>query len=106
MKQFLFRHTALKALVVAGALAAAPVTSASAAGLFGSTTLFATLQGTGLLGQEIPILGTQGYYITVPVGSQVAPQLVWNAIDFTVASEVQIGNEEIVNLYVDPHMAK
>jgi hypothetical protein len=107
MTKFLFSSKKIRALAVVGALAgvaAVPVSSASA-GLLGSTTLFATAQGTSILGQEVPVLGTQGWYITLPINSQVVPQFVWNGIDFSVTSEVQVGNEEIVYLYVDPRMA-
>jgi len=54
----------------------------------------------------VPVLGTQGWTITLPVGSYIAPQFVWDALDFTVESEVTVGNLEVYNLYVDPRMAK
>lgn len=106
MKKYLFSSKTVLALIVAGALAAVPAASASAATT--STTLFTTLQGTSVLGQEVPVLGTQGYYLTLPVGSNVLPgeTIVWDAIDFTVVSDVKIGGLEIVYLYVDPHMAR
>jgi hypothetical protein len=110
MKKDLFSSKKIRALAAIGAVAAVsalPVASASAStGLLGSSTLFATLQGTSILGQEIPVLGTQGWYITLPVNSAVVPQFVWNALDFTVSSTVKVGNTEIVNLYVDPHMSR
>jgi hypothetical protein len=102
MKQYLFGSKVIRALLVVGAVAAAPVATASA----DSTTVFATAEGTAVLGQEVPALGTQGWYITAPVGSKVAPQFVWDAIDFTATSEVTVGDLQVVNLYVDPHMAK
>ncbi len=106
MKQYLFSSRTVLALIVAGALAAVPAASASAA--TDSTTIFATLQGTSVLGQELPVLGTQGYDITLPVGSNVLPgeSVVWNAIDVTVSSDITLGNAQILNLYVDPHMAR
>jgi hypothetical protein len=108
MKKDLFSSKKIRALAAVGAVAAVsalPVASASAS-LLGSSTLFATAQGTSILGQEIPVLGTQGWYITLPVNSEVVPQFVWNALDFTVSSSVTIGNEKIVYLYVDPKMAR
>jgi hypothetical protein len=106
MKKYLFSSKTVLALIVAGALAAVPAASASAA--TNSTTIFGTLQGTSILGQVVPVLGTQGYYVTLPVGSNVFPgeTLIWDGIDFTVTSEIRIGNVEIVYLYVDPHMAR
>jgi len=106
MKKYLFSSKTVLALIVAGALAAVPAASASAA--TSSSTIFATLQGTSVLGQEVPLLGTQGFYVTLPVGSNVLPgeNIVWEAIDFTVASDVRIGNMEIAYLYVDPKMAR
>jgi hypothetical protein len=106
MKKYLFSSKTVLALLVAGALAAVPAASASAA--TNSSTVFATLQGTSVLGHEVPLLGTQGFYLTLPIGSQVLPgeSLIWNAIDFTVTSDVRLGNLEIAYLYVDPKMAR
>jgi hypothetical protein len=106
MKKYLFSSRTVLALIVAGAFAAVPAASASAA--TDSSTVFATLQGTSVLGQEVPLLGTQGYYVTLPVGSNVLPgeSLVWEAIDFTVTSDVTVGGLEIAYLYVDPKMAR
>lgn len=106
MKKYLFSSKTVLALILAGAVAAVPAASASAA--TNSSTVFATLQGTSVLGQEIPVLGTQGYYVTLPVGSAVLPGegIVWEAIDFTVTSEVTVGDVEIAYLYVDPRMAR
>ena len=106
MKKYLFSSRTVLALIVAGAFAAVPAASASAA--TNSSTIFTTLQGTSVLGQEIPVLGTQGYYVTLPIGSHVLPgeSIVWKAIDFTVTSDVKLGGLEIVNLYVDPKMAR
>jgi hypothetical protein len=106
MKKYLFSSKTVLALLVAGAVAAVPAASASAAAT--SSTVFATLQGTSVLGQEVPVLGTQGYYVTLPVGSNVLPgeSLVWEAIDFTVTSDVKVGNVDIAYLYVDPKMAR
>jgi uncharacterized oligopeptide transporter (OPT) family protein len=106
MKKYLFSSRTVLALIVAGAFAAVPAASASAA--TNSSTIFATLQGTSVLGQELPLLGTQGYYVTLPVGSNVLPgeSIVWKAIDFTVTCDVRLGNLEIAYLYVDPKMAR
>jgi hypothetical protein len=106
MKKYLFSSKTVLALIVAGAFAAVPAASASAA--TNSTTIFATLQGTSVLGQEIPVLGTQGFDVTLPIGSNVLPgeSIVWNAIDFTVKSDVKLGGLEILNLDVDPHLAR
>lgn len=106
MKKYLFSSKTVLALIAACAFAAVPAASASAA--TNSSTIFATLQGTSVLGHEIPLLGTQGFYVTLPIGSNVLPgeNIVWDAIDFTVAGDVRIGGLEIVNLYVDPHMAR
>lgn len=112
MKKDLFRSKTIRTLAVLGAVFALPVSAASAdtssSGLLGlgSTSLFATAQGTSVLGVPVPVLGTQGYTLTLPVGSYVAPQFVWDALDFTVTSEVTVGDVEIVNLYLDPRMAK
>ena len=110
MKKYLFSSRAIRAIAVAAAAAAlaAPASSASASTLLGSSTLFATAQGTSVLGNEVPVLGTQGWYVTLPVGSNVLPgeTLVWAAIDFTVISEVRVGDVEIAYLYVDPKMAR
>ncbi len=104
MKKYLFSSKTIRALIVVGAVAVVPVASASAA--TDSSTIFASAQGTALLGQEVPVLGTQGWYITVPVGSKVAPQFVWDAMDFTVTSEVTVGDTQVVYLWVDPHLAR
>lgn len=106
MKKYLFSSKTILAALVAGALAAVPAASASAA--TNSSTIFATLQGTSVLGQEVPLLGTQGWYVTLPVGSHVLPgeNIVWDAIDVTVVSDVTVGNVQIVHLYVDPKMAR
>ena len=106
MKKYLFSSKTVLALIVACAFAAVPAASASAA--TNSSTIFATLQGTSVLGQELPVLGTQGYYITLPVGSNVVPgeNLVWDAIDVTVVSDVTVGHTQVAYLYVDPHMAR
>lgn len=106
MKKYLFSSKTVLALIVAGALAAIPAASASAA--TNSSTIFGTLQGTSVLGQEIPVLGTQGFYVTLPVGSNVLPgeSIVWGAIDVTVVADVRVGNLEIANLYVDPYLAR
>jgi hypothetical protein len=104
MRKYLFSSKTVLALIVAGAFAAVPVASASAD--TNSTTIFTTAQGTGVLGQELPVLGTQGYDITLPVNSNLVPQAVWNAIDVTVSANVSLGDLQVANLYVDPHMAR
>ncbi|MGH2836403.1 MAG: hypothetical protein ACRDLT_16355 [Solirubrobacteraceae bacterium] len=104
MKKYLFSSKTVLALIVAGALAAVPAASASAATR--STTIFTTLQGTSILGHDLPILGTQGYNVTLPINSNLVPQPVWNAIDITADINVSLGGLEILNLYVDPHMAR
>jgi len=109
MKKDLFRSKAIRALVVLGAVLALPVSAASAsssgAAGSGSTTIFATAQGTSVLGTEVPVLGTQGYTLTLPVNSSLVPQSVENLLDFTVTSEVTVGNVEVLNLYLDPRMS-
>jgi hypothetical protein len=105
MKQYLFSSKTIRALIVVAAVAVVPVATASA-NTVPTTTIFASAQSTALLGQEVPVLGTQGWYITVPVKSTVVPEIVWNAIDFTVTSEVTVGDMQVVNLWVDPHMAR
>jgi hypothetical protein len=100
MKKFLFSKKMVCVLAVVGAMAALPVTAASAQ----TTSIFATAQGTSLLGIPVPVLGTQGWTITVPVSSKVLPQFVWGALDFTVTSKLTVGNMEVYNLYLDPRM--
>ncbi len=104
--KYLFSSKTVLALIAAFALAALPAASASAA--TNSSTIFTTLQGTSVLGQEVPVLGTQGYYITLPLGSNVVPgeDLVWEAIDVTVVSDVTVGHTQVAYVYVDPHMAR
>jgi hypothetical protein len=92
----------VRAAVVAGVIAMLPVTAACA----DTTSIFATAQGTSLLGIPVPVLGTQGWTVTVPVSSKVLPQFVWSGLDFTVESSVTVGNVEVLNLYLDPHMVK
>jgi hypothetical protein len=109
MKKDLFRSKAIRALVVLGAVFALPVSAASAsssgAAGSGSTSIFVTAQGTSLLGTEVPVLGTQGYTLTLPVSTAAVPQSVSNLLDFTVSSQVSVGNLQILNLYVDPRMS-
>jgi hypothetical protein len=100
MKKFLFSSKATRMLVLAGAIALIPASAASAA----TTSIFATAQGTSLLGIPVPVLGTQGWTLTVPVKSTVVPQFVWSALDFTVTSKVTVGDLEVYNLYLDPRM--
>jgi len=110
MMKGLFSSKGIRAIAVLGATAAiaVPASSASAAGLLGSSTLFATAQGTSILGHEVPVLGTQGWYLTLPVGSNVLPgeTFVWGILDFTIKSEVKVGGMEIAYLYIDPKMAR
>jgi len=100
MKRFLFSSKAVRVLAVVGAMAALPVTAASA----DTTSIYATAQGTSVLGTPVPVLGTQGWTLTVPVGSNVLPQFVWGALDFTVTSKLTVGDMEVYYLYVDPRM--
>jgi hypothetical protein len=102
MRKYLFSSKAVRAMILVGAVAALPVAAASAS--TDSTTIFATAQGTSILGQEIPVLGTQGWSVTLPINSAIVPQFVWDGIDFTVTSEVKVGDVEIANLYLDPRM--
>jgi hypothetical protein len=87
-------------IAVVGALAALPTATASA----DSTSIYATAQGTSVLGIPAPVLGTRGWTVTVPVGSHVVPKFVWGLLDFTVTSRVTVGSVEVCNLYVDPRM--
>jgi hypothetical protein len=100
MKRFLFSSNAVRVLAVVGAMAALPVTAASA----DTTSIFATAQGTSLLGTPVPILGTQGWTLTVPVDSNVLPQFVWGVLDFTITSKLTVGDIEVYHLYLDPRM--
>jgi hypothetical protein len=100
MMRFLFRSKVARVLVLVGAMAALPVSAASAS----TTSIFATAQGTSVLGTPVPVLGTQGWTITLPVSSNVLPQFVWGLLDFTVTSKVTVGNTEVYYLYVDPRM--
>jgi len=110
MKKDLFRGRKLRTIAVLGAAALPFVVTASANadGLLGlgSTSLFATAQGTSILGIDLPVLGTQGYTVTLPVGSNIVPgeKIVFDALDFTVAGDVKVGNLQVLNLYLDPHM--
>jgi uncharacterized oligopeptide transporter (OPT) family protein len=109
MRKYLFSSKATRVFAVLGATAAMAVPASSAsASLLGSSTLLVTAQGTSILGQEVPLLGTQGWYITLPVGSNVLPgeTIVWGVLDFTVKSEVKLGNYEIAYLYIDPNMVR
>lgn len=109
MKRNLFSSKAIAAVAVVGALAAVPAAASAATNSSSnsnSTTIFATLQGTSLLGQELPILGTQGFDITLPVNSNILPQAVWNALDITVSGSVSLGDLQLLNLYLDPHMVR
>jgi hypothetical protein len=100
MKRFLFSSKAVRVLAVVGAMAALPVTAASA----NTTSIYATAQGTSLLGIPVPVLGTQGWTLTVPVSSKVLPQFVWGVLDFTVTSKLTVGDMEVYYLYLDPRM--
>jgi hypothetical protein len=100
MKRFLFSSKAVRVIAVVGAMAALPVASASA----NTTSIFATAQGTSLLGTPVPVLGTQGWTLTVPVSSKVLPQFVWGLLDFTVTSKLTVGDMEVYYLYIDPRM--
>jgi hypothetical protein len=98
--RFLFRSRAIRVIAVLGALVALPVASASA----DTTSIYATAQGTSVLGTPVPVLGTRGWTVTVPVGSHVLPQFVWGLLDFTVTSRVTVGSTEVCFLYIDPRM--
>jgi hypothetical protein len=109
MKRDLFSSSRIRAIAVAGVVAGvASLPLATASADTGSSTLLVTAQGTSLFGQEIPVLGTQDWYVAVPAGSDVLPgeAVVWDALDFTVTSSVTVGNQEILELDLDPRMAK
>src|ERR1700727_2652381 len=57
MKTLLFSSKAVRVLAVVGAMAVLPVTAASA----NTTSIYATAQGTSLLGTPVPVLGTRGW---------------------------------------------
>jgi hypothetical protein len=109
MTKGLFRSKIIRTVVVLGAVLALPVSAASAnssgALNLGSTSIFATAQGTSILGTEVPILGTQGYTLTLPVGTSIVPKSVSNLLDFTITSEVTVGKVQVLNLYLDPRMS-
>ena len=106
MKKFLFSSKAVRTLAalctiaLLGAGAALPVAAAQAE----TTSIYATAQGTSLLGTPVPILGTRGWTLTLPISSKVLPQFVWGALDFTVTSQLTLGNTRIYYLDLDPRM--
>jgi hypothetical protein len=100
MKRYLFSSKAVRLLAVVAAFAALPATTAQAS----TTSIYATAQGTSVLGIPVPVLGTQGWTLTVPVGSQVLPQFAWGLLDFTVTGKLAVGDLEVYYLYVDPRM--
>lgn len=102
MKQFLFRSRAIRAMIVVGAVVALPVSVASA----DTTSLFATAQGTSVLGTPVPVLGTQGVTVPLPLSSAAIPQAVQSATDVTVEGSVSVGGVQVVNLYADPYFVK
>lgn len=104
MTKCLFSSKTVLALIVAGAVAVVPAASASAA--TNSTTIFTTLQGTSVLGHDLPIVGTRGYNVTLPINSSVVPKAVWSAIDITADVNVSLLGIQLANVYVDPHMAR
>jgi hypothetical protein len=101
MKKFLFSSKTIRTLVIAGAMVMVPASAASAA----TTSIFATAQGTSLLGTEVPVLGTQGYTLTLPVSDALVPQVVSNALDFTVTSQLSVGGLQVYKVYLDPRMS-
>ncbi len=78
-------------VVVAGVVGASavPVSNAMAAGTYVSTA------GTTVLGLKIPIVSTLS--TTVPVAVPGEP-------DVNVVANVHLGNLQLVNLNIDPHM--
>jgi hypothetical protein len=100
----LFSSKMVAVVAAVGAMAAVPAAASANAPSLPSTTVFATAQSTSVLGVPVPIAGTQGFYVTVPVASSDVPQVVWHAIDFTVTGSVAISGTQLVNLYVDPKM--
>lgn len=110
MKKCLFRSKTVRTLAVLGAVLALPVSAASAdtSGLLGqgSTSVYATAQGTSLLGYELPVIGTQGLTVTLPVNTSFVPSSLTNALDFTVDAPLTLGSLSLANLDVDPRMVR
>jgi hypothetical protein len=104
MKKYLFSSKLVAVVAAVGAMAAVP--AVASANSSNSTTIFVTAQGTSVLGHELPVIGTQGYDITLPINSQVLPQAAWNALDFTITGQVNLGGLQLANVYIDPQMVR
>lgn len=109
MKKDLFSSKKIiRTLAVLGAICALPVSAASAStGSTGSSscTIFTTVQGTSVLGIELPVVGTQGETVTLPVSCSVVPQEVQQLLDFTATADVTLVGQNVAYVYVDPRMA-
>lgn len=71
----------------------------------GSTSMYFSLAGTSLLGIPLPLLGSQGWTLTVPLNLMpVLSLLGLDDFDFTFVSSAKVGDFQIYNLYLDPRM--
>ena len=81
--------------------------ASSAAAATNSTTIFTTLQGTSVLGQDVPLLGTQGYNVDRSDQEQHLCRRSCGTRSTSPADvNVSLGSLEVANVYVDPHMAR
>ena len=67
-------------------------------------SMYVSLAGSSVLGVPLPIVGSQGWTITSPVSLLPLGLLGSENVDFTVTSNLKVGNLEVYNLWVDPRM--